>query len=301
MRSTVRAVVSLPNPLGRHRRCRKPAPDVVRCQLGSMRTASAFADRSHGAMGDVPKADRTRRALTAAPVLLAFLVSGITAVTGLEARAADQPTPTARGVWLADCAVCHGAAGRGTPRGPSLAHVGLASIDFMVRTGRMPLSSPHAPEVRRRSPYSASQQTALIRYVASLTGDGPAIPRIDPARGDASAGGATYRLECAACHSWAGNGGALVGQRAPTVTAATEVQVAEAVRTGPGTMPVFGRAAISDRQMNDLLAYTAQLKHPSDRGGWNLSHLGPVSEGAAALVLGLGALLVCIRWLGERR
>ena len=65
-------------------------------------------------------------------------------------------------------------------------------------------------------------------------------------------------------------------------------------------MPVFGSSAISDDQLSSLVAYTHALQDPDDRGGWALWHLGPMSEGAAGLILGVGGLLVVARWLGTR-
>jgi len=42
------------------------------------------------------------------------------------------------------------------------------------------------------------------------------------------------------------------------------------------------------------------LDHPDDRGGQPLWYLGPVAEGAIAIVLGLGLLLLVSRWIGSR-
>jgi ubiquinol-cytochrome c reductase cytochrome c subunit len=239
-----------------------------------------------------------RRAVLVTAVLCAVAAGTASA----SAPEAPPPSSTAgRQTYLADCATCHGSRGRGTERGPSLEDVGMASIDFMVRTGRMPLPSPGAATRRRSPAYSAEQQRAVIRYAASLSGGGPGIPDVQPDRGRIAQGGELYRLQCAACHSWAGNGGALVEREAPSVAPAGPTEIAEAVRTGPGTMPVFGSAAISDRQLDDLVAFTDDLDHLDDRGGWGLAHLGPLSEGAVAIVVGLGLLVVSVRWLGERR
>jgi ubiquinol-cytochrome c reductase cytochrome c subunit len=253
-------------------------------------------------MRGVPSAIPIRRAVVVAPVLVALVAAGATLDrTGGDRATAIASRTEARSTWLADCATCHATDAHGTSRGPSLEGVGEASIDFMVRTGRMPLPSPEARDERRPSPYSAAQQDALVSYVTSLAGPGgPDVPHVD-GRGDPAAGGELYRLQCAACHSWGGGGGALVDRDAPSILPATPTQLGEAVRIGPGTMPVFGRAALSDRQLDDLAAYSTELQHPSDRGGWALSHLGPVSEGAVALVIGLGAILLITRWLGAGR
>jgi ubiquinol-cytochrome c reductase cytochrome c subunit len=66
-------------------------------------------------------------------------------------------------------------------------------------------------------------------------------------------------------------------------------------------MPQFGRAAISQRQLDEVVAYTRSLDHPDDRGGFGLAHLGPLAEGAVAIVVALGLLIVGVRWIGTRQ
>jgi ubiquinol-cytochrome c reductase cytochrome c subunit len=197
--------------------------------------------------------------------------------------------------------VCHGSRGTGTANGPSLEGVGAAAIDYWVSTGRMPLAqNHHGQRIDRQKPkYSPAEIDALVAYVAQLTGGGPAIPHV-ALDGDAGAGGVLYRLNCAACHSWAGTGGALQDREAPNLFAATPTQIAEAVRIGPDAMPGFGQAALSDRQLNDVIAYIERLDHPDDRGGSPLWHAGPLAEGAVAIILGLGALLVATLLIGTR-
>jgi ubiquinol-cytochrome c reductase cytochrome c subunit len=65
-------------------------------------------------------------------------------------------------------------------------------------------------------------------------------------------------------------------------------------------MPAFGPAAITPHQLSNLVAYTRYLNHPNDRGGLALGHLGPYTEGAVAVVIGLGLLVLSTRWLGTR-
>jgi len=65
-------------------------------------------------------------------------------------------------------------------------------------------------------------------------------------------------------------------------------------------MPAFGRAALSDAQLNDLVAYVRELDHARDRGGNPLWHLGPFAEGLIALGLCLPLLLATTRWIGDR-
>ena len=219
-----------------------------------------------------------------------------------DALASARSGPSIRGVFLGDCAVCHGSDGRGTGAGPSLQGVGAAAVDYWVSTGRMPLAlGQHTPPVDHQRPkYPADEIAALVAYVARLTGGGLDIPHVSPADGDVAAGGALYRLNCAACHAWAGTGGALEHREAPPLHDATATQIAEAVRIGPDPMPKFSSAALTDRQLDGVVAYVLALDHPDDRGGSPLWHGGPLTEGAVAIVLGLGVLLLATRLIGTR-
>jgi ubiquinol-cytochrome c reductase cytochrome c subunit len=65
-------------------------------------------------------------------------------------------------------------------------------------------------------------------------------------------------------------------------------------------MPAFGRAAIDDAQLQSLVRYVRYLDHPDDRGGAPFWHVGPLVEGAIAVFLGLGVLVLAVRWIGTR-
>lgn len=248
-----------------------------------------------------------------------------TAPPGIATRETPAPIgggssdrPTAAEVYRSDCSFCHGSDGSGTSQGPSLGGVGEASLDFELSTGRMPLSvagranvsarpvsplpraGPFDPRRTQRHVPAYDRRTIdeLTGYVTQLTGGGgPSIPEV--AGGDVANGGQLYRLQCAACHSWSGVGGALLHREAPGLHRATPTQVGEAIRVGPGQMPDFGRAALDDQQLRDVVAYVGHLDESRDPGGVALGGLGPVSEGAVALV-GLASLLLFIRWIGQR-
>jgi ubiquinol-cytochrome c reductase cytochrome c subunit len=65
-------------------------------------------------------------------------------------------------------------------------------------------------------------------------------------------------------------------------------------------MPAFGQAALNDDGLQSVVAYVRYLDAPRDRGGNPLWHLGPVAEGGIAWVVGIGLLLLALRWIGER-
>lgn len=231
-----------------------------------------------------------------------------TAGTAGWAATRGRPVPTAQTgaaadgstLYLTGCAGCHGADREGTVRGPSLRRAGPASVDFMLRTGRMPLADPDAPSQRKPSPYDDAEIAALVEFVAR-DGSGPPIPRADPARGDVVEGGTLYRDNCAACHGATATGGALsFGRNAPSLRSSTPVEVAEAVRVGPGQMPRFNIDTFDPQELDSIVRYVETLDRPDDRGGHNLGHRGPIPEGFVAWFVGMGAMLLAIRWIGER-
>jgi ubiquinol-cytochrome c reductase cytochrome c subunit len=225
---------------------------------------------------------------------LAWPVSNFAAADSGRGGQSDTQT-----VYLRDCAVCHASDGSGSSRGPTLKGQGAAGVDFVLTTGRMPIATPQTP-MRRSSPsYPPDVIRALDEYVATLQPGGPAIPNVDVNAASVSAGGSIYREQCAACHQAAAEGGVLLGQNSPSLMSSTPVQIAEAIRNGPGTMPVFGSDAVPNRDVAALAKYVVALQHVGDPGGTPLGHLGPLPEGAIAL-LGIGAIVLGLRRIGSR-
>jgi ubiquinol-cytochrome c reductase cytochrome c subunit len=206
-----------------------------------------------------------------------------------------------RQLYLVACTTCHGTEGQGVAgRGPSLIGVGAASADFYLSTGRMPLDRPRIQSERKRVAYSPLEIRHLVAFVASL-GPGPALPRVDPAAGDLAEGNRLYANNCAPCHSSSGAGGALGhAVHAPPLRHSTPLQVAQAVRIGPGAMPVFSADTLDDDQLASIVRYVGYLRDPVDRGGHGLGRIGTIPEGFVAWLFGLGAMLVAVRWIGTK-
>ncbi len=241
-------------------------------------------------------------------VVLAWAAAGSVAAPTAATGASPQvttPVPQSevragRDLYQVACSSCHGLGGEGTDLGPKLIGVGAASADFYLTTGRMPLDNSGEQAQRKPPAYTPRQIRQLVAYVASL-GPGPPIPAVNPAKGDLPEGNELYANNCAPCHSSAGAGGALgASSYAPRLDAATPTQVAEAIRIGPGPMPVFGHETLDDHQVDSVVRYVEYLKEPEDRGGLGLGHLGPIPEGFVAWVVGLGLIVVAIRWIGTR-
>jgi ubiquinol-cytochrome c reductase cytochrome c subunit len=208
--------------------------------------------------------------------------------------------PDARVLFEGSCASCHGLAGRGVPgRGPSLEHAGAQAADFYLRSGRMPLADPDDPPVRTPPAFTPAEIRALTTYVASL-GDGPPVPRVEPAAGTLAEGRHAFTEHCAGCHQVVARGGIVSGGIAPPLQQARPREVAEAVRIGPYLMPRFTRRQLDDGTLASIVRYVEWTKHPADRGGWSIGNIGPIPEGMVAWLVGLLALLLVIRLIGER-
>jgi ubiquinol-cytochrome c reductase cytochrome c subunit len=216
------------------------------------------------------------------------------------------------------CAACHGLAGSGRLSGParigagpgreqteqvaiapSLRGVGALAADFYVRTGYMPLPRIGLQPRRSRVLFDDGEIRALVAYVASL-GPGPAIPRPSPERGSLSRGQHLFADRCAGCHQIVAEGGYVTGGLPPALEDATATQIAEAVRIGPWVMPRFSKKSISDADLNSIVAYVEWAKHPDDRGGWALGHLGPVPEGLVAWFIAAAVLVAVCMVIGKR-
>lgn len=210
---------------------------------------------------------------------------------------------TARGLelFVAGCSTCHGVMGQGTDQGPPLIGVGAAAVDFMLSTGRMPLANPNEQPVRNPPKYSGDEIRAIVAYVSSLGPGGPEIPMVVPSQGELVQGHEIYSANCLACHGAAAQGASVGGGSvAPSLHLATPTQLAEAPRIGPGVMPLFREDFITDAEMNSLVRYILWLRSPPDRGGLGLGHVGPVLEGLVGWLIGLGLLVLVIRFTGTR-
>jgi ubiquinol-cytochrome c reductase cytochrome c subunit len=236
-------------------------------------------------------------AVAGAAIVLAGSSMSLTHAQAQEVE--PQKLAAGRRLFVTGCSSCHGLDAHGTERGPDLSDAGAAAADFYLSTGRMPLADPDDQPERKRPAYSHAEIAQLVAYVASL-GDGPPIPATSR-RGDLAAGNTLYTENCAACHSSAGAGGALgVSIDAPPLWQASDVQIAEAIRTGPGAMPVFGPETLDETQVASIVRYVDYLKQPDDRGGNPLGHIGPVPEGFVAWIIGLGLMLAAAYWIGTR-
>lgn len=270
-------------------------------------------------------------------LVLMSLAAGLNLALSNSADAQDvnlDPALVAQGENLyVACVNCHGPAGLGLEnttraQGPALIGVGAASVDFMVRTGRMPAVSALDPLIRRESTYDQTDRAALTAYVTQLTlnaieaqderraeaetaGEeftevpitfGPDIPQVgDTSDANLARGRELFTSNCAACHGPTAAGIA-VGQDdvSSNLKGVEPVVIAEAIRVGPGVMPVFGEETVAQEDLEAIVAWTNDVTTRSSPGGFALGRGGPVSEGLIAWVVGIGLLGAVIYLLGER-
>jgi ubiquinol-cytochrome c reductase cytochrome c subunit len=197
------------------------------------------------------------------------------------------------------CSSCHGLALQGSPGvAPALRDVGAGPVDFYLSTGRMPLEQPREEPQRATPLYSHSQILALIAYVSSF--GGPPAPSADPSAGNLALGLHEFTLHCAGCHQIVARGGLTLGAVVPDLQSATAQQIAEAVRMGPYLMPHFDAKEIDQHQLDSIARYVFYTRHPDNAGGWGIDNIGPIPEGMVAWFMGLAALVIVARLIGER-
>lgn len=209
-----------------------------------------------------------------------------------------------RQLFLKGCSSCHGLNSEGGSIAPSLIGVGAASVDFQVGTGRMPMADMSQQAMRKKPLYTPDQVAALAEYVASLA-PGPAIPTeqiIKHARdGNTAEGGELFRSNCAMCHNFAGQGGALSrGKYAPTLMDSTAIQIYEAMITGPQAMPVFSDKIITPEEKLSIIKWIVAAQNEPNLGGASMGRTGPVAEGLFIWTLGIGLLIGISVWLASK-
>ena len=261
---------------------------------------------------------RMRRRITGALALVAALGSVGVAYATVAAAATpkaqtvaaanapgNEPVDVRKGrqLYETSCITCHGQNLQGVlDRGPSLIGVGSASVYFQVSTGRMPATQQGAQVPQKKPKFDDNETRQIAAYVQSV-GGGPEIPTGDLRGSDANLaeGGELFRLNCASCHNFAGRGGALsAGKYAPSLEGASDTVLWTAMLSGPQNMPVFSDNQLTTEQKQAITNYIQTLKAQKDPGGSSIGRLGPVPEGLVIWVVGIGAIMLMILWIGAK-
>jgi ubiquinol-cytochrome c reductase cytochrome c subunit len=259
-------------------------------------------------------ARRRRPIFGYAAVLMALVAVGslYAAVTGMGSGSsasagsgsASSQITEGKDLFAVSCASCHGEDAQGSGVAPSLIGAGAAAVDFQVGTGRMPLKETTAEAPRKPPVFTQKQIYAIAAYVASL-GGGPAIPssqQVSTAGASTGLGQSLFNANCAQCHNYSGAGGALTeGKYAPPLTQATSKQIYEAMLTGPEAMPVFNDSTLTPQNKRDIIAYVERTRSEANPGGFSLGRVGPTTEGLAAWLGGIFALVLAALWITAKR
>ena len=260
------------------------------------------------------KLSTLRKHKFALPVLILVALSslGFTFSAATAAPAKSQLAASAKSTLIAEgkelflkgCSSCHGLNAEGGSIAPSLIGVGAASVDFQVGTGRMPMADMSQQAMRKKPLYTEEQTAALAAYVASLA-PGPASltnEEIEWERdGNTAEGGELFRNNCAMCHNFAGQGGALTqGKYAPTIMGVEPKHIYEAMITGPQSMPVFSDKTITVEEKLSIIKWIKAAETEPNLGGASLGRVGPVTEGLLVWTFGLGLLIGIAVWLASK-
>ena len=247
-----------------------------------------------------------RRLANVAGLMTGLVLTGALYSVFAPAPAADDTTESAaeaagRELYERSCITCHGDNLEGVPnRGPSLIGVGEAAVYFQVHTGRMPLARQEADAPDKPAVFSDEEIDQLMAYVQA-NGGGPTLPSGDLRDGDLAAGGELFRLNCASCHNFVGEGGALSsGKAAPSLDDSSDLEIYTAMLTGPENMPVFGDNQLTPEEKRSVINYVQTINEQLDPGGAGVGRMGPVAEGLVIWVVGVGALMFGIFWMGSK-
>jgi len=244
-------------------------------------------------------------------LVLALLSIGTTfsiagAATAAPITAAERSALIDEGqrIFLKGCSSCHGINLEGSAIAPALLGVGAASVDFQVATGRMPVADMSVQIARKKPVYDEKQVEALAAYVSSLA-PGPQVPgesQLNYERdGSTAEGGELFRTNCAMCHNFAAQGGALSqGKYAPTLMGVKARHIYEAMITGPQSMPVFSDKTITPNEKLSMIKWIKAVEAEPQLGGAALGRVGPVTEGLLVWTLGLGLLVGVAVWLAMK-
>lgn len=254
--------------------------------------------------------------LTGAGVLASALMPDAQVAT---AEKDDQAlVQEGKDIYDTACITCHGANLQGIEgRGPSLVGIGAGSVYFQVHSGRMPMMSNDAQAERKAPRYTEQQTLALAAYVAANGGGADIVYNDDGSIAQESLRGANYngqiqaedvakgselfRMNCASCHNFTGQGGALsAGKYAPELAPANEQEIYQAMLTGPQNMPKFSDRQLTADEKKDIIAYLKSAEETPSPAGWDLGGLGPVAEGLAMWIIGISALCAAAMWIGSR-
>ena len=249
-------------------------------------------------------------------VAAGFLAAALTPSPQVASAEDDMTAQVKEGkaLYETSCITCHGANLQGVnDRGPSLIGVGEAAVYFQVSTGRMPMAANGPQAKRKPAKFEADEVDSLGAYIQA-NGGGPEAPKesgaalrgtdetgVNQPSGAVARGSELFRQNCASCHNFTGKGGALSsGKWAPSLVPPNEKQIYTAMLTGPQNMPKFSDRQLTPDEKKDIISYIKTATEVRQPGGYGLGGFGPATEGLAAFVIGMVAVVGAALWIGSR-
>jgi ubiquinol-cytochrome c reductase cytochrome c subunit len=164
----------------------------------------------------------------------------------------------------------------------------------------MPLTR-QGPQAADKPPVLNDKQLDDLMAFVQSRGGGPTLPSGNLRDGDLAQGGELFRLNCASCHNFVGEGGALSsGKAAPSLLNANDMTIYTAMLSGPENMPVFGDNQLTPSEKRAIINYVQTVKAEANPGGAGIGRIGPVSEGLVIWVVGIGILMFGVFWMGTK-
>jgi ubiquinol-cytochrome c reductase cytochrome c subunit len=230
-----------------------------------------------------------RTSFTFIALLLTFLATG----PAWSQSTQNQSNPLVHGqeVFSQHCAECHGEQGQGISGVVSIAGPNLQAEHDPGRVlTAVEVGPSHMPSFARI--LSVQDMRDVSGFVTQK------IAVIPMQGGNLSEGGELFRMYCSACHRTAVRGGALVfdGVNAPDLSRKSRALIAGAIRWGPGPMPKFPPAVLSDQQVASIADYVKYVQHPPSPGGSPMNWYGPVAEGFVAWIIAFSLIIVAM-WI----
>ncbi len=190
-----------------------------------------------------------------------YLIREPDRITAVEAHDQQVAVTAGQALFKANCALCHGDNGEGTPGRPALNDKGLLSNAtddtlFSVISSGVPNTEMPAWNQSHGGPLTDENVRQLVAYLRAWE---PTAPdrKATPQLGDPSRGKVIFTSVCAACHGKNGEGNAL----GPAVNDPTQLNqfddkwYRDTINSGRPAqgMPTWG-TVLSPTQVNDVIA-----------------------------------------------
>ncbi|MGH9716354.1 MAG: c-type cytochrome [Candidatus Acidiferrales bacterium] len=212
--------------------------------------------------------------------LVLVLLLSFASQAALCQQPANGSAPDGQAIFLQRCAACHGEHGEGVSAIISMAGPPLLAVRDPARVmTAMEVGPSHMP--RFGFVLTVLEMHAVAQYVTQSLA-------VMPLQGGKLAeGGKLYRMNCDPCHGPTARGGVLafVGVNPPSLVNVDAPLIAGVIRMGPGPMPSFPPAVLSDQQVASIVKYVQFMKRAPDPGGSPLGYFGPVAEGFIAWMM----------------